>query len=201
MSANENNTVYTVQDKAFGAEERKRLADMAKPMAAAPMRYTEYGGVDWGNMWDSFCVLASAGGPAHRATLLAPEAGADPNSEGYKSAEQEIIRGIYLVSGLRAVPAEPGWIAIECPLEGMAEWVAEQAIQENVQFRSSDRYFYVPCGEHWSIVGEIKSVITVVAKTTHYWTDHFRQDIKGILFVEARLGQLRTVIRHIFQRS
>ena len=28
--------------------------DPAAPMAAAPMRYTEDGAVDWGNMWDSF---------------------------------------------------------------------------------------------------------------------------------------------------
>ena len=94
----------------FDAEERRRKAELSKPMSSAPMRYTDDGTVDWGNMWDSFCVLASAGGPAHRDTLLVPEAGADPNSEAYQSVQNEIIRGVYLVSGLQARPATAGWI-------------------------------------------------------------------------------------------
>ena len=114
--------------EAYDAEERRRKAGMAKPMSSAPMRYSEDGAVDWGNMWDSFCVLASAGGPAHRATMLTPEQSIDPDSEAYKNVQSEIIRGIYLVSGLQAKPASAGWIAVECPMEGMAAWVSEQGV-------------------------------------------------------------------------
>lgn len=186
---------------AFSVEERKRRAELAKPMASAPMKYAEDGSVDWGNMWDSFCVLASAGGPAHRASPLTPDEGADPNSESYKRVQREIIRGIYLVSGLRAAPVEPGWIAVACPVRGMAAWVAEQAVQENVPCRFDARHFFVPCGENWTTSDEIKSVITVVAKTTHYWADHVSSDIKGMLAVEASLHHIRSVINRLLSRD
>jgi sirohydrochlorin cobaltochelatase len=182
----------------FDAEERRRKAEMAKPMASAPMKYNEDGSVDWGNMWDSFCVLASAGGPPHRGTMLYPEEGADPNSEAYKNAANEIIRGIYLVSGLKATPAEPGWIAVECPMDGMADWVAEQGVQENVMLRADGNRFYVPCGEHWAVKGEIKNVITVVAKTTHYFADHIPEDMKTTMAIEEGLSKLGARIKGLF---
>lgn len=183
---------------AFDAEERRRKAEMAKPMSSAPMRYSEDGSVDWGNMWDSFCVLASAGGPAHRATMLEPEAGANPESEAYKNVEGEIIRGIYLVSGLQARPAEAGWIAVECPMEGMAAWVAEQGVQENVLIRQRGSAFLVPCGENWTTKGEIKNVVTVVAKTTHYFADHISSDMKTTMIVEEGLSKVGALIKGLF---
>lgn len=183
---------------AFDAEERRRKAEMAKPMSSAPMRYSEDGSVDWGNMWDSFCVLASAGGPAHRATMLEPEAGANPESEAYKNVEGEIIRGIYLVSGLQAQPAEAGWIAVECPMEGMAAWVAEQGVQENVLIRQRGSAFLVPCGENWTTKGEIKNVVTVVAKTTHYFADHISSDMKTTMIVEEGLSKVGALIKGLF---
>jgi hypothetical protein len=172
------------------AEARRQKAEMAKPMPAAPMRYNTDGSVDWGNMWDNFCVLASAGGPPHRATLLTPEAGANPNSEGYAFAQCEIVRGIFLVSGLRATPARAGWIAVECPSEGMAAWVAEQGMQENVMLQQHGNAFWVPCGEHWTLKGEIKNVITVVAKTTHYYADHLHADAKTMFAFEESLARV-----------
>lgn len=196
MSATEPNTTPNAAD--FDPEERKRRAEMAKPMSSAPMKYTEEGAVDWGNMWDSFCVLASAGGPAHRATMLEPETGADPNSPGYRATQDEIIRGIYLVSGLRAAPAEPGWIAVECPMDGMADWVAEQGTQENVHLRAEGNHFFVPCGEHWQVKGEIKNVVTVVAKTTHYFADHVPADMKTTMAVEEGISKIGAMIKGLF---
>lgn len=159
------------------------------------MRYNADGSVDWGNMWDSFCVLASAGGPPHRATLLTPEAGADFNSEGYQFAQREIMRGIFLVSGLHARPARAGWIAVECPSEGMAAWVAEQGMQENVMLQQHGNMFWVPCGERWTMKGEIKNVITVVAKTTHYYADHLNADAKTMFALEAGLSKFGAAVR------
>lgn len=183
---------------AFDAEERRRKAELAKPMASAPMRYTEDGSVDWSNMWDSFCVLASAGGPAHRATMLVPEAGADPASDAYKNVQNEIIRGIYQVSGLQAVPADAGWIAVECPMEGMAEWVAEQGVQENVMIQQHGSSFWVPCGQNWTVKGEVKNVVTVVAKTTHYFADHISNDMKTTMIVEEGLSKVGALIKGLF---
>lgn len=200
MSANDTNTVAE-SESAFDAQERRRKAQIAKPMASAPIKYAEDGTVDWGNMWDSFCVLASAGGPAHRATMLSPEESADPTSEAYQNTAKEIIRGIYLVSGLKATPAEPGWIAVECPMDGMAEWVAEQGVQENVQLHAEGNRFFVPCGERWTTKGEIKNVVTVVAKTTHYWADHIPNEMKATLVVEAGLSKLGSMIKGLFGKK
>ena len=185
-------------NEVFVVEERRRKALLARPMSSAPMRYTDDGAVDWGNMWDSFCVLASAGGPAHRETLLVPEAGADPSSKAYQFVQNEIIRGIYLVSGLQARPAAAGWIAVECPMESMAAWVAEQGVQENVQIQQHDSDFWVPCGQHWTVKGEVKNVITVVAKTTHYFADHISNDLKTTMIVEEGLSKVGALIKGLF---
>ncbi len=199
MSTNEQTN--QIDQEAFDAEERRRKADLAKPMAAAPMKYTDDGKVDWGNMWDSFCVLASAGGPSHRATMLEPETNADVNSEAYQNTAKEIIRGIYLVSGLRATTANPGWIAVECPMDGMADWVAEQAVLENVRFRSEGNHFFVPCGENWGVKAEVKNVVTVVAKTTHYFADHVPNDMKATMVVEEGLSKLGAVFKGLFTKK
>ena len=51
--------------------------DKRAPMAAAPIKYQLDGSVDWGDMWDSFCVLAREGGPPHRGTMLQAQTDAD----------------------------------------------------------------------------------------------------------------------------
>jgi hypothetical protein len=84
------------------------------PMASAPMKYLPDGAVDWGNMWDSFCVLAREGGPPHRADMLEAQADADVTSAGYCFAVAQISRGITAVSGLTTEAAAPGWVAVRC---------------------------------------------------------------------------------------
>ena len=53
-------------------QKKKRLLDpaLAAPMASAPMKYDDDGSVAWGDMWDSYCVLALEGGPPHREVML-----------------------------------------------------------------------------------------------------------------------------------
>ena len=172
--------------------------DKAAPMSAAPMQYTDEGTVDWGNMWQSFCVLAIEGGPAHRDTLLKPETGIDIHSQGYRTAQDEIIRGIYLVSGLKARPHSPGWIAVQCDNTNMAEWLATAGLQENVEVKAEGGVLLVPCGEHYTLKGEIKNVITVVAKTTHYWADHIPNEVKTTMAIEDRLNSLGRRIKSLF---
>jgi sirohydrochlorin cobaltochelatase len=173
----------------------ENVTDKRAPMASAPLKYLADGSVDWGNMWDSFCVLAQEGGPPHRGTMLYAQEDADTQSEGYRLAVDEIIRGIYAVSGLKAAPAGPGWIAVGCPSATMARWLAEAIEQENVQARWSGVLLLLPVGDYYSLKGEIKNVITAVAKTTHYWQEHLPQEVKSTLALQERIEWLKTHLK------
>jgi sirohydrochlorin cobaltochelatase len=161
--------------------------DTRAPMTAAPMVYNADNSVAWECMWNSFCALASAGGPPHRGTLLCAQTDADPQHAGYRAAAAEIIRGIGLVSGLPAHAAAPGWIAVDCGEPGKARWLAEQIKQENVQARCAGANLFVPVGEDFTLKGEVKNVITAVAKTTHYWNAHLASEVKVSLLWEEKV--------------
>ncbi len=165
--------------------------DKRAPMASAPLKYLPDGSIDWGNMWDTFCLLALDGGPPHRGTMLYAQEEADIESEGYRFAVNEIVRGIYAVSGLIASPAEPGWIAVPCASLSMARWLAEAIIQENVQARYEGLLLLLPVGDTFTLKGEIKNVITAVAKTTHYWREHLPPEVKHALTLQAHLESLK----------
>jgi|SRR5579859_3345440 len=165
------------------------VKDPRAPMSSAPMKYDAEGQADWGNMWDSFCVLALAGGPPHRATRLGPDAQPDPAQPGYTAAAAEIVRGITAVSGLPAHPAQPGWIAVECGSAARARWLAEAIEAENVSARAEGAALLVPVGASYRLEGEVKNVITAVAKTTHYWQEHLPPEAKQTLAAEAWLGE------------
>lgn len=184
----------------FDAEERRRRAELAKPMASAPMRYADDGRVAWGDMWDSFCALASSGGPAHRPTMLEPDTASDPADPAYQSVIAELTRGIALVSGLSAVADAPGWVRIACPDSAMAAWLAEQGVQENVRMRADGATLLVPAGAGFTVKGEIKNVITVVAKTTHYWQDHIAAEMKSTLIIEGVLRRVGGAVRKLLGR-
>ena len=171
------------------------LEDKRAPMASAPMAYKEDGSVDWGNMWDSFCVLAQEGGPPHRATLLKAPPDADPAHPQYEVVVAEIVRGVFETSGLHAAAAEPGWIAVKCTSRAMATWLAEAIIEENVAAHARDTLLLVPVGEHFQLTGEIKNVITAVAKTTHYWDDHVGAEAKALYVLEDRFALLKARLR------
>lgn len=162
--------------------EKNNAPATTAPMAAAPMRYNEDGSVDWGNMWDSFCALALTGGPAHRGadSVVRADQNSDVDSADYKRVADEIVRGVYLVSGLKAQTDAPGWIAITCSSEDMATWLSNAARAENMEFRNAGNLLFAPCGASFRTEKEIKSVITVVAKTTHYWNEH-RGPVSGFV--------------------
>lgn len=148
-------------------------------MSAAPMRYLPDGTVDWGDMWDSFCTLASDGGPPHRGELLDAPSALDATAPGYQFALAEIIRGVKAVSGLLAEAGPPGWVAIKCASPSMALWLCMAIKDENVAAQSDGALLLVPVAAHYTLKGEIKSVITVVAKTTHYWAIHITPEMKN----------------------
>jgi len=150
------------------------VASGVRPMSSAPMQYAPDGSVDWGTMWDSFCALAQDGGPPHRGTMLESGIESDPDSADYCAAAAEIVCGIAAVSGLIAAPSTTGWIAVHCPSASMATWLCAAILQENIAARAERFILFVPVGDHFRVTKEIKNVITVIAKTTHYWEEHLR---------------------------
>jgi hypothetical protein len=147
----------------------------AAPMGAAPMRYTDDGQVAWNDMWTGYCDLALAGGPPHRASLLEPVSPEEVNAQrdDYERVVAEIVRGFQLVTGLPAVRSEkPGWVGLQCTDEEMALWLLRAMVVENVCVRREGTILFLPAGPAFSLEKEIKNVITVVAKTHHYWTEH-----------------------------
>jgi sirohydrochlorin cobaltochelatase len=54
----------------------------------------------------------------------------------------------------------------------MAIWLVRAIIVENVMVRREEDVLYLPAGPHFTLKNEIKSIVTVVAKTCHYWTEH-----------------------------
>ncbi len=155
---------------------RERYQDLAPiAMRAAPFVYDDDGGVAWNRMWQGFCDLAMAGGPPHKGRWLAPglpaEVAAAP--EAYVDVVAELRRGIGLATGLDARPADrPGWVPVACYSEAMADWMTRAIVMENVAARHAHIHVQLPAAPGFRIEKEIRNVVTVAAKTSHYWVDH-----------------------------
>jgi Ni2+-binding GTPase involved in maturation of urease and hydrogenase len=145
-------------------------------MSAAPFVWRSDGRPDWRVMWESFCDLALHGGPPHRGpeqALRAPDAlgeAPDPDMVG------EIRRGIWETTGLIAEMGPTGWMAVTCQSPTMAEWLAAAIVLENVAARADDDRLLLPLGPGYRLENEVKSIVTVVAKTHHYWDAHLATD-------------------------
>jgi len=147
----------------------------AAPMGSAPMLFADDGQVAWDEMWTTFCDLALAGGPKHRDTLLEPvppeEILAAPDA--YDRVVAEIERGLRLVTALPLVrSAQPGWVGLQCADKAMARWLLRAIAVENVSVRREGAVLYLPAAPAYRLEKEIKNVVTVAAKTFHYWTEH-----------------------------
>ena len=144
-------------------------------MGSAGLKYGHDGLVLWNEMWATFCDLAMAGGPPHKGALLEPgdEAAVDGDRVQYEKVVAEICRGIGLVTGLtaRAAP-DAGWVRIDCIDDAMAQWLQRAIVMENVAARRDGPALDLPASPAFRLEKEIKNVITVVAKTCHYWMDH-----------------------------
>jgi hypothetical protein len=144
-------------------------------MGSAGLKYDADGAVAWDQIWGSFCDLAMAGGPPHKGTFL--EAGRedaiDADFGRYDAVVDEICRGIRLVTGLRAYASPtPGWVSVTCTGDTMADWLLRAIVMENVAARRAGAVLELPAAPHFRIEKEIKNVITVIAKTCHYWLGH-----------------------------
>jgi len=158
-------------------EQYQHSYEEVKPisMGSAALRYDDNGQVAWDDMWESFCDLAMAGGPPHKGRLLLPGSAANvrANSQEYRAVVDEICRGITQVTDLEAVMStHPGWVEVTCDDEVMAEWLVRAIAMENVSVRWEGDRLYLPASPHFRLEKEIKNVVTVIAKTCHYWVDH-----------------------------
>ena len=148
-------------------------------MGSAALKYGPDGRVAWDEIWATFCDLALAGGPPHRGTLLEPASVSEiaANPEKHAEVVNEIVRGVSLVTGLPVrASAQPGWIEVQCDTIAMAEWLVRAIVIENVLASHQADILFLPAGPEFRLVKEIKNVVTVSAKTCHYWLEHTPQD-------------------------
>lgn len=151
----------------------------APAMGGAPFVYDPTGRPRWSLMWESFCELALFGGPPHRDpdSALGIDEDVAPRSTAGRcafDAVAEIRRGIEETTGLPTAPAQAGWLAVTCESARMAAWLCATIILENVDARAQGRTLLIPASDEYRLEDEVKSVVTVVAKTHHYWLAHAR---------------------------
>jgi sirohydrochlorin cobaltochelatase len=149
------------------------------PMGSAALKYDADGQVAWDQIWGSFCDLAMAGGPPHKGRLLEPgtEDAINAEFDRYDEVAEEICRGIRMATGLRAyVSPTPGWVSVTCQGDAMAGWLVRAIVMENVAARRRGTILELPAAPHFRLEKEIKNVVTVIAKTCHYWLGHIPHD-------------------------
>ena len=145
------------------------------PMRSAGLKFDADGKVAWNEIWQSFCDLAMAGGPPHKGTLLEPGRSSeiDAHPERYAEVSEEICRGVMMAAQLEADPSPtPGWIRVTCYSGGMAGWLLRAITTENVAAAAQGLTLDLPAAPHFRLEKEIKNVVTVIAKTSHYWLGH-----------------------------
>jgi sirohydrochlorin cobaltochelatase len=158
------------------------------PMGSAGLKFDADGKVAWDEIWQSFCDLAMAGGPPHKGTLLEPgtpdQIAAAPHR--HQEVVDEICRGITMASELMATGSPvAGRVRVSCFSETMADWLLRAITMENVAVtRAGEMDLDLPAAPHFRLDKEIKNVVTVIAKTTHYWMGHLarvhKADIGGL---------------------
>jgi sirohydrochlorin cobaltochelatase len=144
-------------------------------MGSAGLRFDPNGKVAWNEMWDTFCDLAMAGGPPHKGRLLEPAEPADIEArpDQYAAVVEEICRGIKMVTGFDVEPAPtPGWVRVTCESEAMAGWLLRAITIENVAAQADGADLDLPASPDYRVEKEIKNVVTVIAKSCHYWQEH-----------------------------
>jgi len=144
-------------------------------MKSAGLKYDRDGKVAWDEIWGSFCDLAMAGGPPHKGALLESASSAEVAEapDIYARVSAEICRGITMATALHAQSSPlPGWVRVHCDTENMADWLLRAIVMENVSVRQEGMALDLPASPAFRLDKEIKNVVTVIAKTTHYWEEH-----------------------------
>ena len=71
-----------------------------------------------------------------------------------------------------SVSPVPGWVLSSCLSEAMTGWLLRAIVMENVAARAEGMALDLPAAPHFRLEKEIKNVVTVIAKTSHYWLEH-----------------------------
>jgi hypothetical protein len=163
------------------------------PMRSAGLKYRADGRVAWDQIWGSFCDLAMAGGPPHKGTLLEPGQPSEiaGDLDRYEEVAEEICRGIRMAADLDAEwKPISGWVRVSGMDETMAGWLLRAIVMENVSARAAGAILELPAAPWFRLDKEIKNVVTVIAKTSHYWLGHMSPDqhhtIAGVFADMAR---------------
>lgn len=153
------------------------------PMRSAGLKLDAEGNVAWDEIWQSFCDLAMAGGPPHKGKWLAPGTAGEiaANPDQYDTVAAEICRGIWMAADLPAQADRSGWMRVHCHSVTMAGWLLRAIVMENVAARASGVMLYLPAAPHFRLEKEIKNVVTVIAKTAHYWMGHVSRSQKALM--------------------
>ena len=153
-------------------------------------------------MWATFCDLAMAGGPPHKGTLLEPGSRGeiDANAVRYGQVVEEIGRGVGMVTELAMRSSGiPGWVRVECVSDAMAGWLLRAIVMENVSARCEGSTLDLPAGPFYRIEKEIKNVVTVIAKTCHYWTEHmWRAQQRAVAELFAKMAETSPLVEPAF---
>ena len=82
-----------------------------------------------------------------------------------------------MVTGLRSyLSPTPGWVCVTCLGDAMAGWLHRAIVMENVAARRRGAILELPVAPQFRLEKEIKNVITVIAKTCHYWLGHMPRE-------------------------
>jgi sirohydrochlorin cobaltochelatase len=167
------------------------------PMGSAGLKFDDTGQVAWDDIWKTFCDLAMAGGPPHKGRLLEPATASEIQGapDRYDEVVGEICRGVEMVTSMPCEPApDPGWVRVECYTETMAAWLLRAIVMENVAARADGLSLDLPASPAFRLEKEIKNVVTVIAKTCHYWDEHMprsqQRAIAALFAVLARESPL-----------
>ncbi len=162
------------------------------PMGAAGLKFDATGRVAWNEIWGSFCDLAMAGGPPHKGSLLEPATPAEISAapDQYEAVTAELCRAITMVTELPATTSPvPGWVRVDCYSDTMAGWLLRAVTMENVAATANHRALDLPASPHFRLDKETKNVVTVIAKTNHYWDGHLpRLQSRAIAALFAELA-------------
>lgn len=168
------------------------------PMRSAGLKFDPRGEVAWNEIWGSFCDLALAGGPPHKGALLGPASAADVDAhpEQYDRVVREVCRGVEMVTSMPCEPADaPGWVRVECYGAAMAAWLLRAIVTENVAARASGVMLDLPVAPSFRLDKEIKNIVTVSAKTSHYWLEHMpRAQQRAIAELLASLDRVSPLV-------
>ena len=140
-----------------------------QPMASAPFLWQEDGRPDWGNMWTSFCELAllrraSAARPRERARARPPATPPTPTTRCWRrcagaSGRRRALRRV----GCTGLARRHLRLAVDGRVDGRGDRARERRRPRGPRIgcccrRAQDM-----------LQDEVKSIVTVVAKTHHYW--------------------------------